>query len=62
MKTTRIMIVTAGGQGNISAARLLGEAAVAGRMAVRWEFRDDGQGHHPRCQGSGRAANHVATE
>ena len=35
MKTSRIMIVAVGGQGNILAARVLGEAAVAGGIAVR---------------------------
>lgn len=35
MKTTRIMIVAVGGQGNILAARVLGEAAVAAGIDVR---------------------------
>jgi len=35
MKTIRIMIVAVGGQGNILAARVLGEAAVAAGMDVR---------------------------
>ncbi|MDP2854287.1 MAG: indolepyruvate oxidoreductase subunit beta [Smithellaceae bacterium] len=35
MKTTRIMIVAVGGQGNILAARILGEAAVAAGIEVR---------------------------
>ncbi|MBU1398087.1 MAG: indolepyruvate oxidoreductase subunit beta [Pseudomonadota bacterium] len=35
MKTIRIMIVAVGGQGNILAARVLGEAALAEGIAVR---------------------------
>lgn len=35
MKTIRIMIVAVGGQGNILAARVLGEAAVKAGIAVR---------------------------
>lgn len=35
MKTIRIMIVAVGGQGNIMAARVLGEAAVAAGIDVR---------------------------
>lgn len=35
MNTTRIMIVAVGGQGNILAARILGEAAVANGLDVR---------------------------
>lgn len=35
MKTTKLMIVAVGGQGNILAARLLGEAALAADMPVR---------------------------
>ena len=35
MKTTRIMIVAVGGQGNILAARVLGEAAVAAGIDAR---------------------------
>ncbi|HSV99019.1 MAG TPA: indolepyruvate oxidoreductase subunit beta [Sedimentisphaerales bacterium] len=35
MKTTRIMIVAVGGQGNILAARLLGEAATAAGITPR---------------------------
>jgi len=35
MKTTRIMIVAVGGQGNILAARILGEAAAAAGITPR---------------------------
>ena len=35
MKTSRIIIVAVGGQGNILAARMLGEAAVAGGITAR---------------------------
>lgn len=35
MQTTKLMIVAVGGQGNILAARVLGEAALAAEVAVR---------------------------